>query len=48
MPDAASAAKRSIMLPMPPMPFWHIVKDVCSSVYQIKLLCEEGFFGGGW
>ncbi len=30
------------------MPFWHIVKVVCSSVYQIKILCDEGiFFGGG-
>ncbi len=33
-----SAAKRSIMLPRAPMPFWHIVKVVCSSVYQIKIL----------
>ncbi len=30
-----SAAKRSIMLPRAPMPFWHIVKVVWSSVYQI-------------
>ncbi len=43
MPD--SAAKRSNMLPMAPMPFWHIVK--CISVYKIKILCDEGFFGGG-
>ncbi len=47
MPDAASAAKRSIMLPSAPMPFWHIVKVVCSSVYQIKILCDEGFLIGG-
>ncbi len=32
MPESASAAKRSVMLPMAPMPFWHIVKVVCSSV----------------
>ncbi len=30
------------------MPFWHIVKVVFSSVYQIKILCDEGiFFGEG-
>ncbi len=44
MPDAASAAKRSIMLPIAPMPFWHIVKVVCSSVYQIKIMCNDGLF----
>ncbi len=44
MPDAASTAKRSIMLPRAPMPFWHIVKVVCSSVYQIKILFDEGIF----
>ncbi len=44
MPDAASTAKRSIMLPRAPMPFWHIVKVVCSSVYEIKILCDEGIF----
>ncbi len=47
-PDAASAAKRSIMLPMAPMPFSRIgIRDygvVCSSVYQIKILCDEGLF----
>ncbi len=26
------------MLPRAPMPFWHIVKVVCSSVYQTKML----------
>ncbi len=47
MPDAASAAKRSFMLPRGPMPFWHNVKVFFSSVYQIKILCDEGFFWGG-
>ncbi len=44
-----TAAKRSIMLLRAPMPFWHIVKVVCTSVYQIKTLCDEVFFfsGGG-
>ncbi len=40
MPESASAAKRSIMLPMAPMPFWHIVKVVCSSV-SIAALGEQ-------
>ncbi len=44
MPDAASTAKRSIMLPRAPMPFWHIVNVVCSSVYQIQILFDEGIF----
>ncbi len=26
------------------MPFWHIVNVVCSSVYQIKILFDEGIF----
>ncbi len=42
MPDAPFAAERSIMLPRAPMPFWHIVKVVCSSVYQIQILCDKG------
>ncbi len=45
-----TAAKRSIMLLRAPMPFWHIVKVVCTSVYQIKTLCDEVFvffLGGG-
>ncbi len=35
--------KRSIILPRAPVPFWHIVKVVCSSVYQIQILCDGGF-----
>ncbi len=42
----ASAANRSTMLPRALMSFWHIVKVVCSSVYEIQILCDEG--GGGW
>ncbi len=30
-----------------PCPFWHIVKVVCSSVYQIQILCDGGFLRGG-
>ncbi len=45
-PCQTSAAKRSIMLSRAPMHLWHIVKVVCSSVYQIQILCEEVFWGG--
>ncbi len=46
MPDAACAAKRSIMLPRVPMPFWHIVKFLCSTVYQIQILVFLFSLGG--
>ncbi len=29
------------------MPFLHIVKVVCSSVYQIKYCVKDFFLGGG-
>ncbi len=44
MPDSASAAKRSIMLPRAPMPFLHIVKLFVIPFTRYKYCVMKVFF----